>query len=289
MRAIAFSGGTLDRADGLREDAAALAALVADGKLLEMEGIAPLLDERGGLCWGAAGAGAEAAFLGRDHAGRGHFAPIPAADAANVAPPDARLWQAMARIAPEELALYGLARSLAGWHARHRFCAVCGSPTRLARGGWQRDCSGATCGAAHFPRVDPVVIMTVEHDDALLLGRQPRFPPQRYSALAGFVEPGESLEEAVAREVFEEAGVEVGAVRYVASQPWPFPSSLMIGCEARARGRELRIDAKELEDARWFTRAEVRAAMRGEPDAPFLPPPPHAIAWHLLDRWLAGG
>ena len=159
----------------------------------------------------------------------------------------------------------------------------------LAKGGWQRDCAG--CGAEHFPRVDPVTIMLVEHDDALLLGRQPRFPQGNYSALAGFVEPGEAIEEAVAREVLEEAGVRVRDVTYVASQPWPFPSSLMIGCHAQADDRALAIDRTELEDARWFTRAEVAEALaasaRGARGRAFNTPPPTAIAHHLL-RWWTG-
>ena len=193
---------------------------------------------------------------------------------------------------PEELALYGTARSLAGWHARHRFCARCGSPTVLARGGWQLNCLNEMCRAEHYPRTDPVVIMTVEHEGRLLLGRQPRFPQGRYSALAGFVEPGEAIEEAVAREVWEEAGVRVEAVRYVASQPWPFPASLMIGCHAMATSPELTIDATELDDARWFSRAEVAEAMaaaeRGEEGRAFVAPPRHAVAWHLLRHWLDG-
>ena len=164
-----------------------------------------------------------------------------------------------------EAPTYAAALSLAGWHARHRFCANCGQPTEPVRGGWSRHCPA--CSADHFPRVDPVVIMLAEHDGDLLLGRQPHYPPNRYSALAGFVEVGETLEAAVARELHEEAGIRVADVRYVASQPWPFPSSLMIGCTARALGRELTVDTTELEDARWFSRAEVAAALAGDPDA----------------------
>jgi NAD+ diphosphatase len=181
--------------------------------------------------------------------------------------------------------LFAAALSLAWWHSRHGFCANCGSGTDIERGGWSRKC--AVCEAQHFPRVDPVVIMLAEHDGRLLLGRQPQYPPSRYSALAGFLEPGESIEAAVARELFEEAGIAVADVTYVASQPWPFPSSLMIGAHARALGNELTIDRTELDDARWFTRAEIAAALAGEEDAPFRPPPRFAIARTLLERWLA--
>jgi NAD+ diphosphatase len=188
------------------------------------------------------------------------------------------------------MAVLALARSMVGWHLRHGFCANCGAGTVLAKGGWQRDCGA--CGVAHFPRTDPVVIMTVEHEGRLLLGRQPRFPAGRYSALAGFIEPGESFEEAVAREIWEEAGVRVRDVRYVVSQPWPFPSSLMLAAHGFADDDVITIDTAELEDARWFTREEVAEAMaaraRGEDGIAFIAPKQTAVAWHLLDRWLAG-
>jgi NAD+ diphosphatase len=171
------------------------------------------------------------------------------------------------------------------WHARHSFCANCGTPTEPFRAGWGRRCP--SCATEHFPRVDPVVIMLAEHDDRVLLGRQPAFPAGRYSALAGFLEPGESIEEAVAREVREEAGIDVTDVRYVASQPWPFASSLMIACVARARSDALTLDRNELEDAIWVPRDQVRAVLAGEP-GPFLPPPPYAIAHTLLTRWAEG-
>ena len=187
-------------------------------------------------------------------------------------------------IDPAEAPIYAAALSLAGWHSRHRFCANCGSASEPVRGGWSRHCQA--CSADHFPRVDPVVIMLAEHDGDLLLGRQPHYPPNRYSALAGFVEVGETIEAAVARELREEAGISVTDVRYVTSQPWPFPSSLMVGCTARALSRDLTIDTTELEDARWFSRANVTAALSGDSDAPFLPPPKVAIARTLLEHWL---
>jgi NAD+ diphosphatase len=211
--------------------------------------------------------------------------------AGSVAPANPRLWAAMAMLGEDDLATYGGARAMVDWHARHRFCARCGSATRLAKGGWQRDCTNAACRAEHFPRVDPVTIMLVQHEDSLLLGRQPRFPAGNYSALAGFVEPGEAIEEAVAREVFEEAGVVVRDVGYVGSQPWPFPSSLMIGCHAWADDPAVTVDTTELEDARWFTRAEIEEAVRasenGERGAAFGAPPRTAVANALLRWWVA--
>ena len=156
-----------------------------------------------------------------------------------------------------------------------------------AKGGWQRDCTA--CGAQHFPRVDPVAIMLVEHDGRLLLGRNTRFPPGSYSALAGFVEPGETIEEAVAREVFEEAGVRVRDVRYVASQPWPFPSQLMIGCHALADDDALAIDTTELEDARWFSREETAAMIVRRHPQGLITPPPSAIAHHIIRAWVEDG
>jgi NAD+ diphosphatase len=172
---------------------------------------------------------------------------------------------------------------LLNWHRHHRHCANCGAPTSVTAGGIIRVCD--RCGMQHHPRTDPVVIMLVTHGDRVLLGRQATWPAGRYSALAGFVEPGESLEQAVAREVREEAGVEVGEPAYIASQPWPFPTSLMLGFTAPWRsGEPRRIDA-ELEDVRWFERAEVAAAARGEGGPPGLPPR-FAIARRLLEHWL---
>lgn len=291
---ISFAGSHLDRADHLRSDADALARMMtASARLLRLEGLDPVIDAEGDLEWGTlaeARPDSDLVFLGM--AGeRACFAEVPLDG--STAPANPRLWEMMATLQPEQLATYGGARSLVDWHARHRFCARCGAGTTLAKGGWQRNCANEGCGAQHFPRVDPVTIMLVEHEGSLLLGRQPRFPPNSYSALAGFVEPGEAIEEAVAREVLEEAGVRVSDVRYVASQPWPFPSSLMIGCHAVAHGRELTIDYTELEDARWFTRAEVAEAMdaaqRGEHGAALRVPPRHAIAHHLVAWWLSSG
>lgn len=287
---IAFAGARLDRADNVRSDPAALDALMDwRARLLRLDGLDPVISPEGGLEWGTladAAPDSELVFLGL-LGGKGCFAEVRPELLGSTAPANPRLWAAMAGLEAEELATYGAARSLVDWHARHRFCARCGNGTVLAKGGWQRNCTNEVCKSEHFPRVDPVTIMLVEHEGRLLLGRQPRFPPRRFSALAGFVEPGESIEEAVAREVREEAGVEVRDVSYVGSQPWPFPSSLMIGCHAHAVGSDLTIDRTELEEADWFTRAEVAEAMTGSESGRFIAPPPFAIAHHLLKWWLA--
>ncbi len=286
---IAFAGAALDRADHIRSDPERLAALMDwRARLLRLDGLDPEISPEGTLTWGTladAAPESELVFLGL-LGGKGCFAEVSTALIGSVAPANPRLWAAMASLSHEELATYGAARSLVDWHARHRYCARCGCPTVLAKGGWQRSCTGEVCKAEHFPRVDPVTIMLVEHDGRLLLGRQPRFPPRRFSALAGFVEPGESIEEAVAREVLEEAGVAISGVSYVGSQPWPFPSSLMIGCHAHALDDVLTVDHTELEEADWFTRAEVEGAMAGDEDGRFIAPPPQAIAHHLLKWWL---
>lgn len=179
--------------------------------------------------------------------------------------------------------LFAYARGLLSWHQKHRFCAACGWPSLADEGGHVRRCGNPDCGQVHFPRTDPAVIMLVRRGDQCLLGRSPRFPPGRYSTLAGFVEPGESLEAAVAREVMEEAGVAVTDVRYHSSQPWPFPASLMMGFTATAVSDRIRIDQDELEDARWFSREEVRTA------APGALPPPDSIARQLIEDWLREG
>ena len=286
---MTFAGAGLDRADHIRADADKLAELMDwRARLLRLDGLDPLITPDGTLDWGTladADAASEVVFLGL-LGGKGCFAEVSPKLLGSVAPANPRLWAAMSSLSPEELAIYGTARSLVDWHARHRYCARCGNPTVLAKGGWQRSCTNEVCKAEHFPRVDPVTIMLVEHEGQLLLGRQPRFPPRRFSTLAGFVEPGESIEEAVAREVMEEAGVAVRDVSYVGSQPWPFPSSLMIGCHAHALSAELTVDHTELEEADWFSRAEVAAAMAGDEDGRFIAPPPQAIAHHLLKWWL---
>jgi NAD+ diphosphatase len=187
-------------------------------------------------------------------------------------------------VSAEELAQIAEAKALLHWHARHRFCANCGAPTRITQGGWRRDCPA--CGAEHFPRTDPVVIMLAVEGERCLLGRQARFAAGMWSCLAGFVEPGESLETAVRRETLEEAGIRCGAVAYFASQPWPFPMSLMIGCYAQALSSEVVMDATELEGARWFHRDEVaQMLLRTHPDG-LTTPPSVAIAHHIMRGWV---
>src|SRR6185437_9794885 len=199
-------------------------------------------------------------------------------------PVDMRSIAMQGLVPPEIVAILGEAKGIADWHARHRFCARCGQPTRLSAAGWRRECD--VCKAQHFPRTDPVVIMLVVDGERCLLGRQARFPKHMYSALAGFLEPGETVEEAVRREIHEESGIVCDEVRYVASQPWPFPSSLMIGCLARAATRDIVADGQELEDARWFTREEVRAMFEKRHPEGLFAPMRMAIAHHLLKFWL---
>jgi NAD+ diphosphatase len=191
---------------------------------------------------------------------------------------------AMTRLTAHDAELAATARALLGWHQTHRFCACCGAPSAAAKSGWQRDC--AACGAHHFPRTDPVVIMLITDGEEVLLGRSPGWPPGMYSLLAGFVEPGETVEGAVRREVWEEAGVRVAEVSYLASQPWPFPASLMLGCRGRAASRTIRLDPAELEDALWVSRARLLTILAGQ-DSAILPPRQGAIAGFLLHNWLA--
>ncbi|HKA14764.1 MAG TPA: NAD(+) diphosphatase [Myxococcota bacterium] len=251
----------------------------------------------------------EPVFLGSDD-GVAHFAidvsaaekPEVAFGIADVASFD-DLRAAVALLPAADAAIAAHARTLLDWHARHRHCAACGGHTRSVLGGANRVCFD--CQAEHFPRTDPVAIAVVVRGDQCLLGRGPGWPAKLFSALAGFVEAGESLEDAVRREVFEEAGVRVGEVTYLASQPWPFPSSLMLGCVGQAESEKIAIDPAELDEARWFSRAALRAALqasRSEPKASedqrlgqrhdLAVPPPLAIAHHLIRAWVesdAGG
>lgn len=277
-----FAGPGLDRADHLRarpDDIARLAALPEARVLVWSDG-APALDAEGRLGWQRA-RGDELLFLGIDSDAAPCFSTLPD----GIVAADSRAhYGLLGQLAASDAPIFAAALSLANWHRRHGHCSVCGQPTQPSRGGWSRACPG--CAAEHYPRADPVVIMLAIHDDRLLLGRQPAYPPDRYSALAGFVEPGETIEAAVARELKEEAGIAVADIRYIASQPWPFPSSLMIGATASALDDVLTIDRTELDDARWFSRSEVATALAGEAGAAFLPPPRFAIARTLLDHWL---
>jgi len=284
MTFVGFTGAGLDRADNLRLDPDRIAGLMASGdaRLLGLDGTDPLLDAEGGLIWsGLADERADLLFLGLDE-GTPLFAPL-----VRMQQLGQRAWsifRLLALMSPKDAAIWGAVRSLNEWHNRHLFCGICGTATEPYRAGWGRRCPG--CGAEHFPRVDPVVIMLAEYEGRVLLARQPQYPAGRYSALAGFVEPGESIEEAVARELMEEAGVVVGDVRYVASQPWPFPGSLMMACLASAESDAIRLDTNELEDAIWVDRDGIAAALAGRADAPFQAPPPYAIAHTLLARWM---
>jgi NAD+ diphosphatase len=280
-RPIVFAGVPLDRAPAERRRPEWLAARRADPNARSL-----VLSERGlwvedGRLVLIAPAG-DAVFLGLAD-GR----PVFAQEAGAVEPGRGRpvgLREAATDLPVEDAALAAYAASLLSWHRRHRFCANCGEPTEAVDAGHARRCP--VCDAEHFPRTDPVVIVRVVDGDRLLLGRQARWPQGRFSVLAGFVEPGETLEEAVRREVQEESGVEVGEVAYVASQPWPFPSSLMIGFHAVASNGAPHPGDGELCDVRWFARPEVEAAVAGK--GGLMLPPPYSISRRLIDGWLRG-
>jgi len=235
--------------------------------------------------------GADTVFLGI--AGEvAHFAlelshledPAPAAAMAAAGFTDLRTVGAI--VPRDDGALLAYARGLIHWHSRHRFCGVCGQGTVSEQAGHQRRCANPDCGAVHFPRTDPAVIMLIHDGDRIILGRQAQWPPGMNSVLAGFVEPGESLEEAVAREVLEEVGIAVADVRYQSSQPWPFPSSIMLGFTARALNADIRLSPDEIESARWYSRDELRRSPENEG---FRLPRRDSIARRLVDDWLATG
>jgi NAD+ diphosphatase len=278
-----FTGAALDRAGDRRTDPEWVAAQRAHPRaravVVGPEGIhvAGGDDPRLGLVPLASTRGEGALLLGLDALG-----PVFALDAERADVPLLGLRDAAAVLPQADGGLAAYAAALLNWHRRHGFCANCGAPTEVADGGLVRRC--AACGTEHHPRTDPVAIMLVTAPGRVLLGRQASWPAGRYSALAGFVEPGESLEEAVAREVHEESGVTVGTPAYVSSQPWPFPSSLMVGFTAPWAAGEPAVRDAELEDVRWFTRAEVAAAAAGR--GPLGLPPPLAIARRLIDGWL---
>jgi NAD+ diphosphatase len=295
-----FSGSPIDRADHRRRDAEWMAARLEDpgSKFLPLWRLAALVREGEAprLGWAtpeireSMDDETDPVFLGLvdDVA---HFA----VDVSDLGEPAKELGlegvasfpevrSVAGQLPPGEAAIVAQARSLVDWHRRHGFCAACGASTRPEQGGYMRRCSSSGCATEHFPRTDPVVIMLASRDERCLLGRQGAWPRPFFSALAGFVEPGETIEEAVRREVTEETGIEVGGVRYLASQPWPFPSSLMIGCLADATSEEIRVDSHELEDAQWFTRAEARDALEA-PTSKLSVPPPMAIAHQLIKAW----
>jgi NAD+ diphosphatase len=281
-----FTGSPLDRADRLRNDADGYAALLSDwrGRLLALDGLDPVVNAEGTMTWTSmaeVAEGAELVLLGLSE-DRPHFVALTGAQGDVFRSP--AIWRALSTLPAEDAAIYGTARSLIDWHNGHKFCGGCGGPTALFRAGWGRKCGA--CDKEHFPRTDPVVIMLAEYQGKALIGRQARFPAGNYSALAGFLEPGESMEEAVRREIHEEAGVACGAVRYVTSQPWPFGGSqLMMACTADALDDAITLDTNELEDAMWVTKAEARAALAGNEDRRFNAPPRFAIAHTLLKHW----
>lgn len=307
---MAFGASGHDRAAHLRNDAARMAALLATGRVLPLWRGKPLIVGGEGLGWLPAGHAAlglsdAPIFLGLDGetglfaADISRWSPEAGAEAVEAgfydsstqrhpALPDTYVFTelrgAMLALSPAEGELAATAKALVQWHRSHGFCAVCGAASALAQAGWQRRC--AACGASHFPRTDPVVIMLIIRGNAVLLGRSPGWPEGMYSCLAGFVEPGETVEAAVRREVAEETGITVGAVRYLASQPWPFPASLMLGCAGDALDEAITLDPEELEAALWVSREDMVAVMAGLHPA-IRAPRRGAIAHALLTGWLA--
>ncbi len=301
---LGFVHNTLDRQANRRDDEAYLATLaaLASARTLSVIGDAVLLKRSAG----GAGSGdgdpwfgldeaedlgqsRERAFLGEDARGPVFATLIEAeADLLLAKHPELALFNLRqvavdGSVSPNDLGALAEGKALLFWHAKHRFCANCSMPTVASVSGWRREC--ASCGTHHFPRTDPVVIMLAVDGERCLLGRQPRFPAGMYSCLAGFLEPGETIENAVRREIAEEAGIATGAVTYLGSQPWPFPASLMIGCVVEAASTEITIDRQELEDARWFTRDEVKAMLAGRHPEGITCPFPMAIAHHIVLAW----
>ena len=301
---LGYAGAAIDRAASRRKDTAWLNAALGDpaSRIVRFHGdrprialsanphaaiayemperVAHLLDCR------------EAVLLGVTPEGCAIFAGACAADGEAAEDEDGcklidlRSLAVQGLLAPGDLNLLAQARALLNWHHRHRFCANCGHATMLADAGYRRHCGA--CGSDHFPRTDPVVILVAVRDGHCLLGRQPQFLPGVYSALAGFVEPGESLEDAARREILEESGIKVGPVRYHSSQPWPFPTSLMIGLLGEAETSEIAIDHEELEDARWFDPDEIRAMLADRHPDGLKVPPAMAIAHHLIKAAIGG-
>lgn len=298
-----FAGNPLDRASARRTDPDWIDAQLAhpDARALFLWNGKPLVAGEPGartIAWGPAGLGRELApTLERQlFLGLGGLGPVFAIDIEDAADPsegplngrgefeDLRT-AAMGMPLPET-GMLATARSLFEWRRRHRFCSNCGQPSEVVDGGWKRKCPA--CQAEHFPRTDPCVIMLPTFGEKCLLGRQAAWPEGRYSALAGFLEPGESIEEACAREVKEESGLDVISVRHHSSQPWPFPSNLMIGLIAEVSHDQAAPDDTELEAVVWLERAQVRALLEERLEG-YLPPGPIAIARELLEAWANGG
>jgi NAD+ diphosphatase len=295
---FAAGGGELDRASHLRPGSAELIAR-QDARLLPQWQDRPLIDISGpqpALGWVAPDAGALAGaaeapvFLGLYRGAprfTAEYRDLDEAEAATRFGPGTKFIDLRAiagQVTKPEAAVLAAAKGVIGWHRIHPFCARCGGPSVPEDGGWRRKCT--ECGALHFPRTDPVVIMLITRGERVLLGRQRVWPPGLYSLLAGFMEPGETIEDAVRRETVEETAIRVGRVRFLASQPWPFPASLMLGCWGEALGDEIVVD-DELEDARWATRAEMALALKGE-HPHFGSPRADSIARWILTAWVAG-
>lgn len=309
---VTFAGSFLDRADKLRGDGPEIARRLADpeSRAVPFWRGKPLFDltsEGPRLSWLSvveplvSESPEPPLFLGLDDAGVAHFA----ADVSYIAPPDEKpaefvdrrtldlseerkfidLRAIMGEIDKRDAGVAASAKGIFEWRLTHGFCANCGGRNQVGHAGWRMDCPA--CGRQHFPRTDPVVIMLILDGDRVLLGRQSVWPPKMYSLLAGFMEPGETVEEAVRREVMEEAGIPVGEVRYVTSQPWPFPASLMIGCAGRAEANAIDLGANELEDALWVSKAEVTEALAGRSDR-IAPARKGAVAQVILKCWTEG-
>jgi NAD+ diphosphatase len=301
---IPFCGNPLNRVSEKRTDTQWVEAKRRDASslVLPMWKLQPFLigPEKGpleagflrpGLCESLAGPNAAWVLLGVENEHALFALDISAAhDPASEGPlaglgtfRDLRATAMTAGLPEKDIAILGQAKAMIDWHERHGFCARCGHPTAIADAGYKRACPN--CNAEHFPRTDPVVIMLVTHGDACLVGRGKQFPPGFFSALAGFVEPGETIEEAVAREIHEEAGVRVKNVTYFTTQPWPFPSSLMIGCYAQAEGRDITIDPNEIAEAFWLDKDRAKRLLAGDTTDRIRMPPPVAIAHHLIRNW----
>ena len=312
---VTFGGSGLDRAGELRADAAALAAAAADpaARTVLLWRGKPLINRARPAALmrvpmdhpALADAVPKPIFLGRED-GAARFAydisswepeELDASLLGGFLDPSEQrhpafgpeevfveLRRVMTWLTPRDAELAATAKAVFGWHASHRFCAKCGAASDISMGGWQRTCPA--CNAHHFPRTDPVVIMLITHGNSVLMGRSPIWPEGMFSLLAGFVEPGETLEAAVRREVFEEAGVRVGQVDYLASQPWPFPASLMFGCHGAATSTDINIDPVEIEAAMWVSREEMVTIFAGDHPT-ILPARKGAIAHFLLENWLA--
>jgi NAD+ diphosphatase len=297
---LGYAGATIDRAAARRRDTAWLAAALSDpaSRMVRFHGDRPRIalsgNPHGAIVYERPESVmhlldcCEAVLLGVAPDGCAVFAGACGPDAVedeDCKLIDLRSLAVQGLLAPGDLNLLAQGRALLNWHQRHRFCSNCGTATVLADAGYRRHCEA--CGASHFPRTDPVVIMTAVREGHCLLGRQRHFQPGVYSTLAGFVEPGESLEEAARREVLEESGIRLGHIRYHASQPWPFPGSLMIGLLGEAETSEIVVDHDELEDARWFTRDEVHAMLADRHPDGLKVPPTMAIAHHLITAAVA--